>query len=47
MPSGKDWPGEWADVPSGVDVTQIEENLRLTPRNAWKRCFDSSSSRNG
>jgi len=31
MASGKDWPGEWADLPSGVDVTLIEESLRLTP----------------
>jgi hypothetical protein len=29
--SAKDWPGEWGGIPSGVDVTQIIENLRLTP----------------
>jgi hypothetical protein len=31
IPAGKDWPGEWERIPSGVDVTLIEENLRLTP----------------
>jgi hypothetical protein len=25
------WPGQWDAIPSGVDTSQIEENLRLSP----------------